>query len=107
MRARFRPLLARVLVLVTTLAAVTLAAAPPPAGAQAACAAPVPSDTKPGYTVADPWCDFPGGAPFAALTDPSGAPLSHVDAGIDGGAAWRIEVPDRWNGDLVLHAHGF
>jgi hypothetical protein len=105
MRARSRQVLARVLV--TTLAAVTLATAPLAAGAQTACAAPVPSDTQPGYTIADPWCDFPGGAPFAPLTDPGGAQLSQVHAGIDGGAAWRIEVPDRWNGDLVLHAHGF
>ena len=105
MRARFRPLLARVLV--TALAAVTVATTPLAAGAQAACAAPVPSDTQPGYTIADPWCDFPGGARFAPLTDPVGAPISQVHAGIDGGTAWRIEVPDRWNGDLVLHAHGF
>jgi hypothetical protein len=105
MRARLRPLLARVLV--ATLTAVALAATPMAAGAQVACAAPVPSDTQPGYTIADPWCDFPGGAPFQALTDPGGAPLSRVHAGVDGGAAWRIEVPNRWNGDLVLHAHGF
>jgi hypothetical protein len=105
MRARFRPLLARVLV--TALAAVTLATTPLAAGAQEACAAPVPSDTQPGYTIADPRCDFPGGAPFVPLTDPAGAPLSRVHAGIDGGTAWRIEVPNRWNGDLVLHAHGF
>ena len=105
MRARFRPVLARVLV--TTLAAVTLATTPLAAGAQEACAAPVPSDTQPGYTIADPRCDFPGGAPFVPITDPGGAPLSRVHAGIDGGAAWRIEVPIRWNGDLVLHAHGF
>ena len=59
MRARFRPLLARVLV--TALAAVTLATTPLAAGAQEACAAPVPSDTQPGYTIADPRCDFPGG----------------------------------------------
>lgn len=25
----------------------------------------------------------------------------------DSGAAWRIEVPDNWNGDLVLYAHGY
>jgi hypothetical protein len=105
MRARVRSVLAGLLV--TTLAAVTLAATPLAAGAQTACAAPVPSDTQPGYTIADPRCDFPGGAPFAPLTDPGGAPLSQVHAGIDGGAAWRIEVPDHWNGDLVLHAHGY
>ena len=27
--------------------------------------------------------------------------------GITNGAGWRIEVPDNWNGDLVLYAHGF
>jgi hypothetical protein len=103
-RARLRRGLAGLAV--TILAAAILAAAAP-AGAQATCAAPVPSDTQPGYTVADPWCDFPGGARFEPLTGPGGAPLSRVHAGIDGGAAWRVEVPNRWNGDLVLHAHGF
>jgi hypothetical protein len=105
MRGRFRQVLARVVV--TTLVALTLGASPLAAGAQTTCAAPVPSDTQPGYTIADPWCDFPGGAPFAPLTDPTGAPLSEVHAGIDDGAAWRIEVPNHWNGDLVLHAHGY
>jgi Prolyl oligopeptidase family len=104
MRARLRPVLAGLAV--TTLAAAILAAAAP-ARAQATCAAPVPSDTQPGYSVADPWCDFPGGAPFAPLADPGGAPLSQVHAGIEAGAAWRVELPERWNGELVLHAHGF
>jgi hypothetical protein len=104
MRARLRPVLAGLAV--TILAAVILALAAP-AGAQATCAAPVPSGTQPGYTVADPWCDFPGGARFAPLTDPGGAPLSQVHAGIENGAAWRVELPERWNGELVLHAHGF
>jgi pimeloyl-ACP methyl ester carboxylesterase len=27
--------------------------------------------------------------------------------GIHNGAGYRIEVPDNWNGDLVLYAHGF
>jgi pimeloyl-ACP methyl ester carboxylesterase len=27
--------------------------------------------------------------------------------GISNGAGWRIEVPDNWNGDLVLYAHGY
>src|SRR5215470_17715957 len=27
--------------------------------------------------------------------------------GIHDGAGYRIEVPDNWNGDLVLYAHGF
>jgi hypothetical protein len=104
MRARLR------LVPAGTLAAVLLAAAlaaAPAAHAQATCAPPAPSTTQPGYTVADPHCDFPGGAPFAPIADPSGAPLSQVHAGIENGAAWRIEVPERWNGELVVHAHGY
>ena len=27
--------------------------------------------------------------------------------GVHAGAAYLIEVPDNWNGDLVLYAHGF
>jgi len=27
--------------------------------------------------------------------------------GVHGGAGFRVEVPDGWNGDLVLYAHGF
>lgn len=27
--------------------------------------------------------------------------------GVHGGAGYRIEVPENWNGDLVLYAHGF
>jgi len=27
--------------------------------------------------------------------------------GVDNGAGYRIEIPDNWNGDLVLYAHGF
>src|SRR5882724_11734425 len=27
--------------------------------------------------------------------------------GVHGGAGYRIEVPDVWNGELVLYAHGF
>lgn len=70
-----------------------------------------PSTTQPGYTVADPRCVFSGaaytGARFAPLTDAAGRPLSRVLTGIVGGAAYRIEVPLRWNGQLVLFAHGY
>ena len=27
--------------------------------------------------------------------------------GVHGGAGYRVEVPDQWNGELVLYAHGF
>jgi hypothetical protein len=69
-------------------------AAPP------ACAAPAPSTTQPGYTVADPNCEITG-APFVALTG------ARAYTGISAGAAYRIEVPDRWNGKLVVYAHGY
>jgi hypothetical protein len=72
----------------------------PPAVA-AACAPPAPSETQPGYTVADPWCEYPSGTPFTAL------PGATVHTGIERGAAYRIEVPSNWNGELVLHAHGY
>jgi hypothetical protein len=86
----------------------TLAGAAPPAGAApaATCDAPVPSPTRAGYTIADPDCDLDG-TPFAPLTDAAGRPVSRVFTGIHDGAAYRIEVPLSWNGDLVVFAHGY
>jgi len=78
------------------------AAAPPPT-----CVAPVPSPTQPGYTIADPNCDVGTNNPFVPLVDAAGQPLSRVFTGIRDGAAFRIEVPLRWNGELVIWAHGF
>jgi hypothetical protein len=73
------------------------------------CAAPVPSTTQPGYTIQDPHCDFTstGPVPFAPLTGARGKAISTVFAGIAGGSAYRIEVPNKWNHELVLFAHGF
>jgi hypothetical protein len=87
-------------------------AGPAPAApvAAAACVT-TPSPTQPGYSIADPTCDFNGGqytgARFEPLTDAAGAPLSRVFTGIQDGAAYRVEVPLQWNGDLVLYAHGY
>jgi pimeloyl-ACP methyl ester carboxylesterase len=39
--------------------------------------------------------------PFEAL------PGAEATWGVHAGAGFRIEVPDDWNGDLVLYAHGF
>jgi len=75
-------------------------------GAPVACVAPVPSTTQPGYSVADPNCD-PGGTPFQPLTDASGNPVSKTYTGIEDGAAFRMEVPLDWNGELVVFAHGY
>src|SRR3989454_2617882 len=41
--------------------------------------------------------------PFAALAGTS----TTRSWGVHDGAGYRIEVPDNWNGDLVLYAHGF
>jgi hypothetical protein len=71
-----------------------------------ACTAPTPSSTQPGYLVADPGCDL-NGRPFVALTDATGTALSSVHTGIHDGAAYRVEVPLRWNGELVVYAHGY
>jgi hypothetical protein len=71
-----------------------------------ACVAPVPSTTQPGYTVFDPNCELDG-TPFQPLTNPAGTPISRTFAAIENGAAYRIEVPLAWNGELVVHAHGY
>jgi pimeloyl-ACP methyl ester carboxylesterase len=44
-----------------------------------------------------------GSLPFDALP---GIPTTRF-WGVTRGAGWRIEVPDIWNGDLVLYAHGY
>jgi hypothetical protein len=72
----------------------------PAAAAPAVCDAPVPSATRPGYLIADPDCEL-SGAPFTAR------PGAVVHTGIRDGAAYRIEVPADWNGQLVLYAHGY
>lgn len=41
--------------------------------------------------------------PFAALPGTTTTRLY----GVHGGAGYRIEVPDNWNGELVVYAHGF
>ncbi|GAA3351703.1 alpha/beta hydrolase [Amorphoplanes nipponensis] len=74
--------------------------APAAAAAAPTCTAPVASTTQPGYLVADPACEL-NGTPFTAT------PESVVHTGIRDGAAYRIEVPKAWNGQLVLYAHGY
>ncbi|MET7400500.1 prolyl oligopeptidase family serine peptidase [Dactylosporangium sp. NPDC005572] len=64
------------------------------------CDLPVASTTQPGYLVADPDCEL-NGTPFAPIAG------SATWAGILDGAAYRIEKPANWNGELVLYAHGF
>ncbi|MGH9061476.1 MAG: phthalyl amidase, partial [Acidimicrobiales bacterium] len=74
-------------------------------------APPTSVGARSGYTIADPRFDYNDangtyGAPFVALTGPSG-PISTVNTGVYKEAAYRVEVPQKWNGDLVLFAHGY
>lgn len=55
-----------------------------------------------------------GGPPPEYFVDASKLPFNALPGtsttrywGIHGGAGYRIEVPDDWNGELVLYAHGF
>ena len=59
--------------------------------------APVSADKPPAYFVNE------DALPFTAL---SGTTTTRL-WGVHGGAGYRIEVPENWNGDLVLYAHGF
>jgi hypothetical protein len=90
----------------TLLGALLVAPASSANAQPATCGPPVPSPTQPGYTIADPHCDL-NGTPFTPLTDAAGSPITRVYAGIQNGAAYRIEVPLRWNGELAIHAHGY
>ena len=54
---------------------------------------------RPEYEIVDPAVDFealPGATAYAGTIDVDGVE-----------SAYRIEVPDDWNGQLVLYAHGF
>jgi hypothetical protein len=97
----------RIIATAVIAAAVALVPTAPATAAAVTCAPPVPSSTHPGYTVADPNCDFGTTNPFVPLTDASGRPISRVFTGIRDGAAYRVEVPLHWNGDLALYAHGY
>ena len=59
--------------------------------------APVRADKPPAYFVDETRL------PFDALVGTTTTRLW----GVHGGAGYRIEVPENWNGDLVLYAHGF
>ncbi len=58
--------------------------------------------------------DARAAAPPAYFVDESKLPFEALPGlpstrlwGVSGGAAYQIEVPDGWNGELVLYAHGF
>ncbi|MBA9003953.1 alpha/beta hydrolase family protein [Thermomonospora cellulosilytica] len=91
MRRRFTTVLAAGLSAVALTATPATAEPPPPAD-------PVPGDQPlPGYTVSNP--------PMAPAIV-NGQP-SRVLQGVHEHAAYKIEVPPNWNGQLVMWAHGF
>jgi hypothetical protein len=49
------------------------------------------------------------GEPGVGLGDPAFEPMpgARADFGRLGGAVYQIEMPERWNGRLVLHMHGY
>jgi pimeloyl-ACP methyl ester carboxylesterase len=89
--------------------AIPASAAAPAAFDPGSCVT-TPSTVVPGVQIADPACEFNGSAytgPFGSLAS-AGGQQSHVWTGIaSDGAAYRVEVPPRWNGTLVMYAHGF
>lgn len=48
-----------------------------------------------------PWFVDEEALPFTALAG------AEAHWGVHAGAGYRIEIPDNWNGDLVMYAHGF
>jgi hypothetical protein len=79
-------------------AAVVFTSALVTGGGVAAAAEPcetTPSDRVPGIEIEDPACEF------------TALPGATAYTGILSGSAYRIEVPDDWNGDLVMYAHGY
>ena len=76
-------------------------------GGSGSDAAPVPSRRPEGPLPEPvPYRDEPEGV---ALGDPALEPLpgATVDSGRLGGAVYQIEVPDDWNGGLVMWMHGY
>jgi len=86
------------------LAALT-SAAPEPQGSE-------PTPPPPAYEIADPALLYRDNCrttvgPFQPTPDAAGRPASWVRYGIENGAAYHIEVPLAWNGEVVVWAHGY
>jgi pimeloyl-ACP methyl ester carboxylesterase len=85
-------------VVVLVLVALASACSMPAAG-------PVPATISPTERV----IAIPNVSPNPNVADPRFDALSGAKAyfGQSGGSGYRIEVPDKWNGDLILYAHGY
>lgn len=76
----------------------------------AGCSSPSGAEQASGSATPDEPAVSATSSPFAYFAgNPDFEPLTGATArfGSLGGAAYRIEVPDDWNGDLVVWAHGF
>ncbi|WBL35052.1 hypothetical protein O0235_09665 [Tepidiforma flava] len=106
LRLGLLPLLAGIIAACSSAAPAPPAPAPSPSPAAAASPTPAPA-SDPGARQYRP-LGTSAGIPTTAA-DPAFDPLPGARAsyGILGRAAYRIEIPDAWNGDLVLYAHGF
>jgi pimeloyl-ACP methyl ester carboxylesterase len=76
------------------------------------CAAPTSTGAAKGMEIADPSCDYDYvsntyGGSFGPLLDSSGKASSTTYVGISAQASYRIEVPNHWNGQLLLYAHPY
>lgn len=89
---------ARLALKAATLACCCMAACADPTGTGADTAPSRPQDDRHFVVPADQ-------STFAAL--PGATAFYGVHDGIQGQASYRIEVPDNWNGVLVLYAHGY
>ncbi len=81
-----------------------------PAGEAPATAAPSPLPTPSASPAPRDFRPLGTGAGVqTTAADPAFEPLPGARAsyGMLGRAAYRIEIPDSWNGELVLYAHGF
>ncbi|WP_322795573.1 serine aminopeptidase domain-containing protein [Tepidiforma sp.] len=88
-------------------------AAAPPAATPAATSTPAAEAETRAPASPSPAAAFrPLGTSAGVATTPrdpafSALPGASAHYGILGRAAYRIEIPDAWNGELVLYAHGF
>jgi pimeloyl-ACP methyl ester carboxylesterase len=73
----------------------------------ATTAAPAPTSTPTAASIVDKRLGTATGVPHTiAPPDFEALPGARASFGTRGSAAYRIEVPDTWNGELVLYAHG-
>jgi hypothetical protein len=81
------------------------------------CASSATLAGAPGITIANPYCDPAAGGTFAALdgsrvwagtiVDSPAGGVTLPGANPGGISGYRVEVPARWNGTLVMFAHGY